>query len=127
MKKQQKKLLASLSIALVIALTGCNSSVISSISEGGFYSSDPLVGSSSYGTSSEAGQSSYGPSSNPNKDVTPVYQGMTITRASEYRANPNTLKRDIDFMDKYELKNISCCDMFPRTKHCESVTVLERR
>ena len=41
--------------------------------------------------------------------------------------NPNTLKRDIDFMTKYKIKEIACCDMFPRTKHCESITVLERR
>ena len=41
--------------------------------------------------------------------------------------NPNTLKRDIDLLTNYELKDISCCDMFPRTKHCESVCILERR
>ncbi len=41
--------------------------------------------------------------------------------------NPNTLKRDINLLTNYELKDISCCDMFPRTKHCESITVLERR
>ncbi len=41
--------------------------------------------------------------------------------------NPNTLKRDINLLTNYELKDISCCDMFPRTKHCESITVLEKR
>lgn len=38
--------------------------------------------------------------------------------------NPNTLKRDIDLLSNYELKNISACDMFPRTKHIECVSLL---
>jgi 23S rRNA (uracil1939-C5)-methyltransferase len=41
--------------------------------------------------------------------------------------NPNTLKRDIDNLTNYELKSLSCCDMFPRTKHIESVAVIERK
>lgn len=41
--------------------------------------------------------------------------------------NPNTLKRDIGLLTNYELKDISCCDMFPRTKHSECVCVLERK
>ena len=41
--------------------------------------------------------------------------------------NPNTLKRDIDLLTNYSLKNISCSDMFPRTKHCESIAMLERK
>lgn len=40
--------------------------------------------------------------------------------------NPNTLKRDIELLNKYEIKNLSCCDMFPRTKHIEMICVLER-
>ena len=40
--------------------------------------------------------------------------------------NPNTLKRDIDLLTNYSLKHISCSDMFPRTKHIESVCILER-
>ena len=41
--------------------------------------------------------------------------------------NPNTLKRDIDKLDKYDLRSLSCADMFPRTKHIECVCLLERR
>ena len=41
--------------------------------------------------------------------------------------NPNTLKRDIDLLSNYKIKNLSCCDMFPRTKHIEIVCVLERK
>ena len=40
--------------------------------------------------------------------------------------NPNTLKRDIELLNIYEIKNLSCCDMFPRTKHIEMICVLER-
>jgi 23S rRNA (uracil1939-C5)-methyltransferase len=39
--------------------------------------------------------------------------------------NPNTLKRDIAKLTNYNLKDISACDMFPRTKHVECVCVLE--
>ena len=39
--------------------------------------------------------------------------------------NPNTLKRDLGYLNKYELKEISACDMFPRTKHVECVCLLE--
>ena len=40
--------------------------------------------------------------------------------------NPKTLQRDIDLLNKYELKNISAYSMFPRTKHIECVCLLER-
>ena len=39
--------------------------------------------------------------------------------------NPATLARDLKILeDKYELKNISICDMFPWTSHVECVTSL---
>lgn len=41
--------------------------------------------------------------------------------------NPKTLKRDIDKLINYELKDISACNMFPRTKHIECVCLLERK
>lgn len=42
--------------------------------------------------------------------------------------NPITLARDINLLkDKYELKDISLFDMFPNTKHVETVCILERR
>lgn len=41
--------------------------------------------------------------------------------------NPKTLKRDIDKLTNYNLKDISACSMFPRTKHIECVCLLERK
>ena len=41
--------------------------------------------------------------------------------------NPNTLKRDLGYLDKYQIVDISACDMFPRTKHIEMICVLERK
>ena len=41
--------------------------------------------------------------------------------------NPNTLKRDLGYLDKYEIKKLAACDMFPRTKHVECVTLLCRK
>ena len=39
--------------------------------------------------------------------------------------NPATLGRDLKILEEvYELKNISICDMFPFTHHCEVVSVL---
>ena len=40
--------------------------------------------------------------------------------------NPKTLQRDIELLNKYEVKNISAYSMFPRTKHIECVCLLER-
>ena len=42
--------------------------------------------------------------------------------------NPATLARDLKILEeKYELKNVSICDMFPFTSHIECITILERR
>ena len=42
--------------------------------------------------------------------------------------NPITLARDIkELKSIYNIKNITCYDMFPYSEHCESITVLERR
>ncbi len=42
--------------------------------------------------------------------------------------NPATLGRDLKKLEeKYEIKKISICDMFPYTSHCESIAVLERK
>lgn len=40
--------------------------------------------------------------------------------------NPSTLKRDIKLLTKYSIKEITAFNMFPCTKHCESLVVLER-
>ena len=42
--------------------------------------------------------------------------------------NPATLARDLKILEeKYEIKEISICDMFPWTAHCECVTALHRK
>ena len=39
----------------------------------------------------------------------------------------NTLKRDIDLLDTYEIIELDLVNMFKKTYHCEVVTILERR
>ncbi len=41
--------------------------------------------------------------------------------------NMDTLKRDLDRFDNYELKELDLVNMFKRTYHCEVVTILERK
>ena len=41
--------------------------------------------------------------------------------------DPITLARDIKDLDTYKVKYIKVFNMFPRTYHCESIAVLERR
>lgn len=41
--------------------------------------------------------------------------------------NPNTLKRDIDLLNNYNLKKIEAFNMFPGTKHCESIAILVKK
>ena len=42
--------------------------------------------------------------------------------------NPATMMRDLKLLEnKYKVKKIQPIDMFPFTKHCESITALERR
>lgn len=65
------------------------------------------------------------PRSGLSKDVI-KYLNNTQSNIIYISCNPKTLKRDIDLLNNYELKNISICDMFPRTKHVESVVILER-
>ncbi len=43
--------------------------------------------------------------------------------------NPSTLARDVSWlasMGGYELKDVTCVDMFPNTPHVECVALLER-
>ena len=40
--------------------------------------------------------------------------------------NPASLARDLAiFKEKYEIKDIAICDMFPGTSHIETITVLK--
>ena len=41
--------------------------------------------------------------------------------------DPVTLARDIEDLDTYKINYIKVFNMFPRTYHCESITVLERK
>lgn len=61
------------------------------------------------------------------KDVIDYLNNSGSNKIVYISCNPNTLKRDIDLLNKYELIDLSYTNMFPRTKHCESIAVLERR
>ena len=41
--------------------------------------------------------------------------------------NMDTLKRDIDLLDSYEIKELDLVNMFKKTYHCETVCILERK
>ena len=41
--------------------------------------------------------------------------------------NMITLKRDINLLNNYQIKSIDLVNMFPKTYHCESIIVLERK
>jgi len=61
------------------------------------------------------------------KDVINYLNNSNSKEIIYISCNPNTLKRDIDLLTNYIVKDISCADMFPRTKHIESLMVLERK
>lgn len=50
-----------------------------------------------------------------------------VKRIIYVSCNITTLARDLNILNNYEIKDIKLFNMFPRTYHCESVTVLERR
>ena len=54
---------------------------------------------------------------------------MGIKRVVYVSCGPETLIRDLKiFKDfKYEIQNVKCVDMFPRTSHVESVVLLSRK
>ncbi len=41
--------------------------------------------------------------------------------------NPKTLKRDINLLSNFSLKKLECINMFNKTKHIESICLLERK
>ena len=61
------------------------------------------------------------------KDVIKYLNESNTKEIVYISCNPNTLKRDIDKLTNYEVRYISCTDMFPRTKHIETVCILERK
>lgn len=67
------------------------------------------------------------PRSGLSKDVVNYINNSNSKRLVYISCNYKTLKRDIDLLDNYCLNEMSICDMFPRTKHVETVCVLERK
>lgn len=63
------------------------------------------------------------PRSGLSKDVI-NYLNNTNAKVVYVSCNPDTLKRDIELLSNYELKKLSVVNMFPRTKHVESVALL---
>ncbi len=67
------------------------------------------------------------PRSGLSKDVIKYINNSNSKRLVYISCNYKTLKRDIELLINYGLIEMSICDMFPRTKHVESVCVLEKR
>ena len=68
------------------------------------------------------------PRSGLTKDVISYLLDSNSKKIVYVSCNPITLARDLDLLkEKYDIINITPVDMFPRTYHCESVCVLERR
>lgn len=65
------------------------------------------------------------PRSGLSKDVIKYINNSNSKVLVYISCNYKTLKRDIELLDKYSLKDMSICDMFPRTKHVECVAVLK--
>lgn len=67
------------------------------------------------------------PRSGLSKSVINTLNNSKSNKIVYISCNPKTLKRDIEKLNNYELKDISACSMFPRTKHIECVCYLERK
>ena len=65
------------------------------------------------------------PRSGLSKEVIDILNDMKCEKIIYISCNPSTLKRDIDLLKNYELKDISVFNMFPGTKHIECVCKLE--
>ena len=60
------------------------------------------------------------------EEVVRTILGVEPEKIIYVSCNPSTLKRDIELLDNYTLKEISAFNMFPGTSHIECVTLLER-
>lgn len=67
------------------------------------------------------------PRSGLSKDVINYLNKSNALRIVYVSCNPKTLKRDLELLNNYELKNIECINMFNKTKHLETVCLLERK
>lgn len=65
------------------------------------------------------------PRSGLDKKVIDTLNEINCKKLIYISCNPSTLKRDINFLDKYKVNNLEVFNMFPRTKHVETVCVLE--
>ncbi|MGM9877055.1 MAG: class I SAM-dependent RNA methyltransferase [Bacilli bacterium] len=66
------------------------------------------------------------PRSGLSKKVSTILNNSKSNRIVYISCNHKTLKRDIDLLTNYSLIDISVCSMFPRTKHIECISLLER-
>ena len=68
------------------------------------------------------------PRSGLDKNTGNILLSNNINKIIYVSCNPITLARDLNVLkDKYELKDMTLFDMFPNTRHVETVCVLERK
>ena len=68
------------------------------------------------------------PRSGLDKNTVNILISSNIKKIVYVSCNPITLARDLNVLkDKYELKDMTLFDMFPNTRHVETVCVLERK
>lgn len=67
------------------------------------------------------------PRSGLSKKVINLLNKINSNRIIYVSCNPNTLKRDIELLNNYNLKDIECVNMFNKTKHIEVICFLERK
>ncbi len=67
------------------------------------------------------------PRSGLSKDVINILNEMKTKKLIYISCNPSTLKRDISLLNSFCLKEISVFNMFPGTKHIETLSVLEKK
>lgn len=67
------------------------------------------------------------PRSGLSKKVINLLNKINSNRIIYVSCNPNTLKRDIELLNNYNIKNIECVNMFNKTKHIEVICFLERK
>ena len=66
------------------------------------------------------------PRSGLSKSVISFLNSNSSKKIVYVSCNPNTLKRDIQLLSNYEIKDVSLFNMFPSTLHIESVVLLEK-
>ena len=67
------------------------------------------------------------PRSGLNKKTIDLLKQTNSKKIIYISCNYKTLKRDIDLLNDYKLSKLEIINMFNKTKHCEVVTILERK